>query len=452
MRRGAAADAALVPAALAPLRRVREQLRYVHSPHRFNIVPAGRRGGKTERAKRKLFKAAMRAFNLKHGKRGRFFAAAPTRQQAKNIWWADLKAMTRLYWTKTPSETELTIYLPFADIVVVGMDVPERIEGAPWDGGVLDEYANMKEQAFTANVRPALSDRLGWCDLIGVPEGRNHYYDRWQSALAMQQEKGAASLWGAYTWFSAVVLPPSEIEAAREDLDQLTFEQEYEASFINFLGRAYYGFSTQNTAALRQHYNPNAPLAACFDFNVSPGVMAVAQELRMPNAAHSVTGVLGEVYIENNSNTVMVCEKFVNDWGNHQGLIEVYGDATGGARKTSALSGSDWDLVKVTLRAHFGPRVDFKVPPSNPSERARVNAVNVRCLNAAGQRRLLVDGAHAPHVVKDLDGVRVIQGGSGEIDKKHDRRLTHVSDALGYYVVTRFPVARMGVSSLALST
>jgi len=63
-----------------------------------------------------------------------------------------------------------------------------------------------------------------------------------------------------------------------------------------------------------------------------------------------------------------------------------------------------------------------------------------------------VDGAHAPHVVKDLDGVRVIQGGSGEIDKKHDRRLTHVSDALGYYVVTRFPVARMGVSSLALST
>ena len=39
------------------------------------------------------------------------------------------------------------------------------------------EYGNMKLEAWGANVRPALSDRKGWCDLIGVPEGRNHYYD-----------------------------------------------------------------------------------------------------------------------------------------------------------------------------------------------------------------------------------------------------------------------------------
>ena len=68
---------------------------------------------------------------------------------------------------------------------MVGLDKPERIEGQPWDGGVLDEYANMKAHAWGANVRPALSDRLGWCDLIGVPEGRNHYYDLHVSASRM---------------------------------------------------------------------------------------------------------------------------------------------------------------------------------------------------------------------------------------------------------------------------
>ena len=64
-----------------------------------------------------------------------------------------------------------------AQIWVVGLDRPERIEGSPWDGGVLDEYGNMRANAWPEHIRPALSDRAGWCDFTGVPEGRNHYYD-----------------------------------------------------------------------------------------------------------------------------------------------------------------------------------------------------------------------------------------------------------------------------------
>ena len=44
-------------------------------------------------------------------------------------------------------------------------------------------------------------------------------------------------------------------------------------------------------------------------------------------------------------------------------------------------------------------------------------------------------------MVKDIEGVRVLEGGSGEIDKKSDPKLTHLSDALGYYVVKKHPVA-----------
>ena len=60
-----------------------------------------------------------------------------------------------------------------AQIWVVGLDRPERIEGTPWDGGVLDEYGNMRANAWPEHIRPALSDRGGWCDFTGVPEGRN---------------------------------------------------------------------------------------------------------------------------------------------------------------------------------------------------------------------------------------------------------------------------------------
>lgn len=45
----------------------------------------------------------------------------------------------------------------------------------------------------------------------------------------------------------------------------------------------------------------------------------------------------------------------------------------------------------------------------------------------------------APNVVNDLEGVRLLKGGSGEIDKKADPKLSHISDAAGYYVQKVFP-------------
>src|SRR5438128_733440 len=131
---------------------------YSNSLHRFNTVPAGRRSGKTERAKRKL---VLKAITHAMPWAGRFFAGAPVRDQAKRIFWEDLKSLTpRDVLAGIPSESELTIrYVNGSELVVIGMDKPERIEGQPWDGGVLDEYGNMKAAAWKSNVRPALSDR-----------------------------------------------------------------------------------------------------------------------------------------------------------------------------------------------------------------------------------------------------------------------------------------------------
>jgi hypothetical protein len=433
-----------------PLRPVREQQRYARSPHRFNTVPAGRRSGKTEIAKRRIVLAALEASTPWPP---RYFAGAPTRDQAKRIFWDDLKALVPPELRRRPSETELCIRLVNgAEIWVVGLDKPERIEGQPWDGGILDEIANMRSRAWDANVRPALSDRLGWCDLIGVPEGRNHYYELDRKARAMMQELGRASEWGAFHWKSSAVLPPSEIEAARRDLDPLTFEQEFNASFVNFQGRAYYPFSEADHAHPLA-YDPEQPLALCFDFNVEPGVAAIIQEQQIPGEFLRDeeglpildqplwgTGVIGEVWIERNSNTRAVCRRLAQDWGEHQGTVRCYGDATGGARGSAKVSGSDWDLIRDELEPVF-PDLEFHVPPSNPSERRRINAVNTRLRNAAGEIHLKVDPGRAPHVITDFEGVRLLAGGSGEIDKKIDAKLTHLTDAIGYYVEREFPIA-----------
>ena len=426
-----------------PLRYHPEQQRLWQFPARFNVNPAGRRSGKTALAKRKLVDRAMKGTRFEDA---RFFAAAPTRDQAKRIYWDDLKRFTpRWFQARPPSESELTIYGVNGSIIqVLGMDKPERIEGTPWDGGILDEFGNMKKETWGEHVRPALSDRNGWCDLIGVPEGRNHYYD-----IAKEAQSNQSGEWDYFWWKSADILPASEIEAAKQDLDELTYLQEYEASFISFEGRAYYQYD-ERTHNARISYDPKQPLIFTFDFNVAPGTAGVIQEKQVSDlntgvqlVGETVTGIIGEVFIPRNSNTPLVCNRLIKDWGNHEGRILCYGDATGGATGSAKLAGSDWDLIKQILRNHYGDRVDFKYARSNPSERDRVNAVNSRLRTMNGKIRLMIDPSKAPHVVKDFEGVQCVKGGSGEIDKKANPELSHLSDGIGYYIWKEFPVRKV---------
>ena len=48
-----------MPKRYYPLRDIHAQMGYARSAARFNVVPAGRRSGKTERFKRKLVRRAL---------------------------------------------------------------------------------------------------------------------------------------------------------------------------------------------------------------------------------------------------------------------------------------------------------------------------------------------------------------------------------------------------------
>jgi hypothetical protein len=291
-----------------------EQLRLIRSKARFKVVPAARRAGKSERAKRSLILTALEESAEGRWSDYRYFAAAPTRDQARSIFWNDLKAMVprRLLGGRV-RESDLTLTLiTDAEISVVGLDRAERIEGRSWNGGVVDEIANTKNGIWEANIRPALADRRGWCWLIGTPEGRGSYYDMYQYA-----KSGVDPDWDGFSWISADILDPAEIESARRTMSEEMFAQEMEGSFLNFAGRVYSSFDSRTHCAPLA-YDPRLPLIFCFDFNSSPGVCSIAQEQLLPNG-QSGTAIVGEVHIPRHSTTPSVCRKLLEMFGDHKG-------------------------------------------------------------------------------------------------------------------------------------
>ena len=431
-----------------PLDYHRQQSQLFHSDARFCATWAGRRSGKTEIVKRRIIKKAI---DYDTTDDGWFVLTAPTHSQAKRIFWRDAKKFVP-DWMRAgkPSESELTIRLVTGtEITIMGMDQPDRIEGRPLDGWGGDEFASMKANLWGEKVLPALATKgrpPGFAMLSGVPEGRNHFYDIAMDWQALHKEESALHHTGC--WPSADILDDSIIEQARRELDELTFQQEYYGSFINFAGRAYRDF-TRETHCQDLRYDPTKPLIFCLDFNISPGVAVVCQELQVGNpldgvpADESVTCIIGEVHIPRNSTTVAVCKRLGQDWASHKHEIHVYGDATGGAGGTTAVMGSDVDLIEQVLRPKFQGQLSMRFKRSNPTERSRINAVNSRIKAMDGTIRLLVDETKAPAVVKDLEGVVLLKGGSGELDKSNDL-LTHWTDGLGYYIEEKFPIQGRG--------
>ena len=202
--------------------------------HRFIICPSGRRSRKTLISKTKIIchKGLQKPDKS-------YFLGAPTRDQAKRLFWKDLKNWTH-YFQKYKNGSELFVTLiNDTNIHVVGLDKPERVEGTAWHGCLIDECGNIKEHAWHENIRPVLSDTKGFALLTGVPEGRNWYYDlalrsaggyipKSQKIIGSFAENQNDPDWAYYHWFSSDVLSESEIEAVKAEMDERTFRQEYE--------------------------------------------------------------------------------------------------------------------------------------------------------------------------------------------------------------------------------
>jgi hypothetical protein len=409
-------------------------MRVFHSPARFRILVAGRRFGKTHLALTEMLHFAQVPGRV-------IWYVGPSYRQAKRIAWNRLKSLTRPYWAKTPSETDLSIQLSFGSTLAIrGADRPDSLRGDGLDFVVLDEFASMRPEAWTEVLRPSLSDRHGRALFISTPKGRNHFYEHFEYAKTDPH-------WAAFQFTTAQggIVDAEELNQAARQLDSECYRQEFEAEFTGMgLNRAYHAFD-RNKNVYPMTFEIYHPLIWSIDFNVNPMSMLLLQ--RMGENVY----VFDELILQN-ANTDAACNAF---WQRTREFVEnnprplvvhVYGDASGHQRRTSA-SATDWTLIRQFF-ARTMPHFVYEIHSNstNPAVRDRVNCVNSRLQSAAGEARLFID-PRCQELIRDLEQVVWAIDSNGQVSTeldKSDPARTHASDALGYFIAPSFPLRPFG--------
>ena len=212
----------------------REQQLAIHElmdSKRFGVVVAHRRMGKTVSAINHLIKEAV----LNQKEAPRYAYIAPTYGQAKRVAWDYLvKYADPLGGTNNISELRVDFW--GRRIQLYGSDNPEALRGQYFDGVILDEIGDQNPKIWTDIVRPALADRKGWCLFIGTPKGHNHFKELRDRAM---NEDG----WGLLEFKASEtgVVDEVELKAAKNEMGEDKYRQEFECSFDAAVEGSYYG-------------------------------------------------------------------------------------------------------------------------------------------------------------------------------------------------------------------
>lgn len=193
---------------------------------RFKVLVAGRRFGKTLFGCLCCLEVAAQGYVA--------WWIAPEAKTADIGW----RMMKRLAKQMIGPDGRLLVQIREADRMIVFpnngfVQVRSAHEGTNLRGeglkfAVFDECAMIRQNAWTEEVRPALSDFKGSALFISTPKGHNWFHRLW-----MRGNDPLEADWQSFQFPTTTnpFIDPSEIEDAKRDLTELEFQQEYLAQF-----------------------------------------------------------------------------------------------------------------------------------------------------------------------------------------------------------------------------
>src|SRR3990167_8894892 len=216
------------------------QLQVAQDTHRFRVICAGRRWGKSVLSQLTVLKWATE--NI-----GSYWIVSPTYRQGKQIHWRGLQKIIPRQWVEKKNEVELSITLKNGSVIELkGAENPDALRGVKLRGLVVDEIASIRnwEWLWSEVLRATLTDYEAPVLFISTPKGYNHFFDLYNLGQDNNSSDGTPSQYKSfrYTSYDNPYIPDEEIDNAKKELTEDTFQQEYMADFRKYTGLVYKEF------------------------------------------------------------------------------------------------------------------------------------------------------------------------------------------------------------------
>jgi hypothetical protein len=199
------------------------------------------------------------------GPNGLFAYVAPYANQARRIAWDYFKFYAKPLIVDA-NEQQMTLTLVNGvKISLFGADNADgQIRGLGLSGVYMDEYGDFKPSVFGNVIRPALSDKQGWAVFAGTPKGKNQFWDIYETARRIPDEWFVLRLPAS----ESGLLPQSELNAAKAQLSEDQYLQEYECSFEAAILGAFFGTEMRQAEPRineRVVFEPGYPVHTAWD-------------------------------------------------------------------------------------------------------------------------------------------------------------------------------------------
>jgi hypothetical protein len=244
--------------------------------HRFAVLNCHRRFGKTILIILHLMKKAL----TNDKKNPRYYLIGPTFVSIKRVCWDYLKQYASCIPGTTFNETELRCdFATGARIQLLSSEDPDKIRGIYADGVCVDECSQMNPILWNEIIRPALSDRKGFCYFISTPAGMsNIFYDLYQHAQS-------DPTWLAYTAKASDtgIIDQEELDAAKTQMGDAKYKQEFECDWIANIEGSVYGSIIKSLEEKKQitriAYDPALMVHTAWDLGVDDSTAIVFYQL-----------------------------------------------------------------------------------------------------------------------------------------------------------------------------
>ncbi len=400
---------------------------------RFKVVVAGRRWGKTKLALTCLISFSRIRKRL-------IWYVAPSYRMAKQIMWPELIESIPAKWIKKVNETTLTVVLRNGTrIELKGADNPDSLRGVGVHYLVMDEVQDIDPEAWTKVLRPTLASTGGHALFIGTPKAYNFLYDLYmlgQRGTSYADNKGVTRQNDWMSWqfptITSPFIPREELEAARRDMDEKSFKQEFLASFETMSGRVYHAFD-RRTHVKACPFSANLPIWVGQDFNLDPMSAVILQ----PQPSGEIWCV-GEISLKS-SNTEEAVREIERRFFRYQRQVTIFPDPAGNY-KQHARGETDLDIFR---EAGFKK---IKHRKKHPAIADRINSVNRMFRAADGTIRMFIDPC-AERLIESVEQT-IYKEGSRDVDK--EMNIEHMGDALGYPIEFMYPIRMPIIAGVSL--